>query len=147
MAIRFMLQPVGEAYWMVAGPAENGVLNDLCSVNCVTAATFDAHGCLPVAIYRGARRDMDRQKYVEIEKGGYRAFADRGGSQFDGRGNARAAAPLLVQRRREWKMAARPYQGRFVDLRLRGAGASGPGGGGPGVAGPGGAARRGFGGI
>jgi hypothetical protein len=119
MTIRFILQLVGETYWRVADDHENAALNKFCEWNSITTTTFDGYGYLPVMYLRGTQNDLDLQKYVPITTGIYKTYVDRGGSQHDGKGNVRANAPLFIQKTRGQKMIARPYEGRFIDPRLR----------------------------
>lgn len=119
MSIRFMLQPEGEDYWMVARDDQNAALNQFCELNCIQQGTFDIHGYLPVMCYRGTQNDLDQQRYIEIEGRIYKTYVDKHGSQFDRHQNVRAHAPLFIQKQGRGKMIARPYQGSFIDPRLR----------------------------
>ena len=119
MSIRFMLQPEGEAYWMMAHDDQNGALNTFCAVNDITTTKFDDYGYLPVMCHRGTENDLDRQEYIEIKEGIYNTYVDNHGSQFNRNREVRASAPLFIQKRGGSKMIARPYQGSFIDPRLR----------------------------
>ena len=115
----FMLQPEGEAYWMMAYDDQNGALNTFCDVNYITTTKFDDYGHLPVMCYRGTENDLDRQEYIQTEAGIYKTYVDNHGSQFNRNKEVRASAPLYIQKLGGRKMFARPYQERFIDARLR----------------------------
>ena len=123
MSIRFMLQPEGEAYWMVAYENQNSALNKFCNINQVSYKSFNDDGYLPVTHNRGVVK-VDGQKYElngeiynYIQDGQYYVNADEEGRQFSSKGE-RHFAPLIIQKGRD-KMIARPYKGRFIDPRLR----------------------------
>jgi hypothetical protein len=119
-----MLQPAGEAYWRVADTAENAALNSFCEVNAITTTTFNDDGYLPVMCYRGTQHDLDLQKYILIQGDIYKIYVDRDGSQFDSIKRTRSNAPLFIESKTGQKMVARPYEGRFIDPRLRAADSS-----------------------
>ena len=99
MSIRFMLQPEGEAYWMMAHDDQNGALNTFCAVNDITTTKFDDYGYLPVMCHRGTENDLDRQEYIEIKEGIYNTYVDNPGSQFNRNREVRASAPLFIPKR------------------------------------------------
>jgi len=125
MSIRFMLQPEGEAYWMVAYENQNSALNEFCKINYVSYKSFnDDDGYLPVTHYRGFvkvhRREyeLNGELYNGIEYGQYYVNADEEGRQFFSKGE-RHFAPLIIQKRGGKRMIARPYKEHFIDPRLR----------------------------
>lgn len=124
MSIRFMLQPEGEAYWRVADDDEEAVLNQFCDVNGIPTTTkFDDNGLLPVMCHRGTDNDLDLQKYIKLEIRNYKIYVDGHGSQFNLKREFRARVPLFIEmfieKRKKYKMIARPYEERFIDPILR----------------------------
>jgi len=119
-----MLQPEGEAYWMVADHNQNTVLNSFCEVNTVQIKSFNDDGYLPVTHYRGAVKvngqeyNLNGDFYQYILHDHYYVNVDENGRQFSSKGE-RHFAPLIIQKPGDKKMIARPYKGRFIDPRLR----------------------------
>jgi hypothetical protein len=119
-----MLQPEGEAYWMVAYEHQNLALNNFCKKNHVGYKSFTDDGYLPVTHYRGVvkvdgqEHDLNGKLYECVKDGQYYVNADEDGRQFSSKGE-RHFAPLLIQKRGDKKMIARPYKARFIDPRLR----------------------------
>jgi len=120
MSIRFMLQPEGEAYWMVAYENQNSALNKFCTINHVSYQSFNDNGYLPVTHYRGVVKvdrqeyDLNGEIYNYIQDGQYYVNADEEGRQFSSKGE-RHFAPLIIQKRGGKKMIARPYKERFIN--------------------------------
>lgn len=125
MGISFMLQPEGEAYWRVAGDAENSALNNFCNKNYVKFCSFVDDGYLPVACYRGVVKvkgqeyNLYGKLYERFQNAQYDVFADEDGETLDSKAEARHFVPLFIKHEKDRKMSARPYKERFIDPILR----------------------------
>lgn len=112
-----MLQPEGEAYWRVAGDAENIALNRFCDKNHVNLHSFVNDEYLHVEFYR--TRNHYGELYERFQDDHYYVFADEDGKTLNSKAEARHFVPLFIKHEKDRKMSARPYKERFIDPILR----------------------------
>ncbi len=84
-------------HWRVANAYENDLLQSFCGVNDIEKK-ISSNGYLPTTYYRGTVNDLDKQPYIQVPEGDYKAYEDKDGSPWDWNGENRASAQLFIQK-------------------------------------------------